>query len=344
MQRVRHCLRETWRVHSLTHGSTLDGIKSALLILCGFAALWAAFFFLSRDKPFISNGADVIKEKKKEFEAQGKTFKNGRPGLRLAIFGDSKVLSGFIPDDFDALARRDSLSVNSFNSGFPGQTEFLDELNTMLDQENPPDVVLLTKLWEHRARHVSFFNLSIGDNQLASEFFPFRFYMRDVARFVAESHRHGGILALYRYTKDACNQVQAARGYYYIKELKVLPDGKLPPAWSLPSDNPREIVTRKADFDSAELDRLNTMLERRHVLCFYVPGHMRSTEAAPAPSNDTEFELQLERHSRCRALGPDYFSYSPILYSDDIHLNPDGAKVYTEDLYKLVAPRLGRSH
>jgi hypothetical protein len=71
---------------------------------------------------------------------------------------------------------------------------------------------------------------------------------------------------------------------------------------------------------------------------------MRSTEAAPAPPTDTDFALQLERHTRCRALGPDYFSYSPVLYSDDIHLNPDGAKVYTGDLYRLVAPHLGRDH
>jgi hypothetical protein len=241
--------------HSVRHtsGSTLGGIKSALSILCGFAALWASFLFLNRATPFIANGADVIKEKKKEFEAEGKTFQNGRPGVRLAIIGSSKVLSGFIPDDFDALASRDSLSVNSFNSGFPAQSEFLDELTIMLDQESTPDVVLLTTPWEHRARHLSLFNLSTGDNQLANKIFPFRFYMRNVARFISESHRHGGVRAFYRYTKQTCDQVLVARGYYYIKELSVFPDGRLPPTWSLPSDNPRQVATRKADFDSAEL-------------------------------------------------------------------------------------------
>jgi hypothetical protein len=327
---------------SFASGSTLDGAKSAILLLCGFAALWAGFFFLNRATPFIANGADAIKEKKKEFEAEGKTFQNGRPGLRLAIFGSSKVLSGFIPDNFDALARRDSLSVNSFNSGFPGQSEFLDELTKMLDQENGPDVVLLTIPWESHAKHLSLFSLPIGDNQLANKIFPFRFYMRNVARFLAESHRHGGVRVFYRYTKEICDQVLAARGYYYIKELNVFPDGRLPPTWSLPSDHPREVMTRQADFESAELERLDTILKRRHVVCFYVPEHMRSTEAAPAPPTDTDFAQQLERHTQCRALGPDYFSYSPVLYSDDLHLNPDGAKVYTQDLYKLVAPQLGQ--
>ena len=323
---------------------TLKGTLSPLLFLLGLVLLWLSFFELNRAAPYIANASDVIKTRKKQFEASGGTFRGAITGTRIAIFGDSKVLSGFIPDEFDALAAAQGIPVYSFNSGFPAQTEYIDELIVMLNQQPAPDVVLITNIWPKHSRTLSIFSLSTDDNTLADRFFPFRLFMRNVTRFLADSKRFGGVRAFYQHSKDTANAVLAARGYYYIKELNLYPDGKLPPDWHLPSDTPNKIEARDADFESSEFDRLNRAIEQHHVRCFFVPNHHRSTAAAPAPPINIPFASQMARLSTCRVLGPDYLSYSPVLYSDDLHMNPEGARQYTQDIYKLVAPQLRETH
>jgi hypothetical protein len=318
----------------------LSGPKSAVLILVGFVLLWLVFFALNRATPYIGVGSDVATLRKKNYELEGKTFPGSFVGVKLAVFGNSKVLSGFVPDDFDALAARDRIPVYSFNSGFPAQSEFVDELAAMTEHGVAPDVVLLTIPWQPKPKSISIFKLSSDDHQLADEIFPFRLFVRNLARFIVKSHNSGGMANLYRKDEIEAEKVIQARGYYFIKDLSKYPGDRLPPDYTLASDDPAHVAQRQADFDSAQLDQLNSALEKHKVRCFYIPVHLRSTEAAPAPAIDNEFASLLATHSSCRVLGPDYISYPNSLYSDEAHLNPEGARQYTEDIYKLVAPYL----
>jgi hypothetical protein len=316
--------------------------RKALLFALGFGFLWLACFELYRATPYLRSSSDVIKHAKQQYVLDGDAFPAPDSQLNVAVFGDSKVLSGLIPAEFDRLAQHDSLEVYSYNSGYPAQSEseFIDELETMTEHGNPPNVVLLVFRWPDKARRFSAFHLSADDNQIADRVFPFRLMARNVARFIASSGRFGGPVAFYRKSRTAADQVLRDRGYYFIKELSLFAGDRLPADYSLPSDKPNAVLERKVNFESAELDRLNGIVEQHKISCFFVPTHHRSNEAAPAPADQAEFARQLAEDSPCRVLGPDYFSYPLAFYSDWAHLNPEGAKHYTRDLYDLSAPYL----
>jgi hypothetical protein len=322
----------------------LGAMRGAALSILGFAALWLVFFAFNRCFPYVANGSDIVKLTKKELIRDGKSFPAAASGTKLAIFGDSKVLAGFMPDEFDALAAHDRISVYSYNAGLPAQSEFVKEFAQMADSGAAPDVVLLTIPWQPTPGGVPFFSLPEDDNKIADTLFPFRLLSRNLARFAADAARHGGPLNLYRREKAESDKMLEARGYYYITSLSQFKDNRLPADYTLPTDDPTHVAERKADFASTDLTRLDSVLEKHHIRCYYVPSHLRTTEAAAAPAIDAGFAAMLEQHSSCRAVGPDYFSYSPTFYIDEAHLNEDGARLYTRDLYNLVAPLLGREN
>jgi hypothetical protein len=67
---------------------------------------------------------------------------------------------------------------------------------------------------------------------------------------------------------------------------------------------------------------------------------MRAGLAAAAPDVDEDFAALLRRYSSCKLLGPDYYLYPNRMFSDQNHLNSEGAAVYTEAIYKLLAQQL----
>lgn len=320
------------------------GAKTGVaLSVIGFLVLWCAFFAFNRAVPYVANGSDIVKITKKKIEMDGNTFPSSFGGTKLAVFGNSKVLAGFIPDEFDSLAARDKLSIYSFNSGLPAQSEFVRELEWVAERGPAPDVILLTIPWQPSQKGNPFFTLPADDNEIADKLFPFRLLARNLARFAADCKRFGGPAILYLREKAESEKMLNARGYYFIKGQSNFAGNSLPVDYTLPTDDPTRVAGRPADFSSMELDRLNRIIEQHHIRCFFVPIYLRSNEAAPAPATNPQFAAMLAQHSSCRAIGPDYFTYSPVLFSDDSHLNDEGATLYTEDIYKLISPYLRRA-
>lgn len=301
---------------------------------------WILFYEVNLHTPYIANGSDIVKAAKKLYEREGKTFPSSVVSEKIAIFGDSKILTGFVPKQFDEQGSKDHLRTYSFNSGFPGQDEFVGELSDMLAQEHRPDVVLLTREWLPVRRQTSLFSLAQDDNELASKLFPFRLLTRNVTRFLVEASRNGGPVRFYKSSQETAQTMIQARGWFFIRKLSIFPDDRLPLGYRLASDSPGVVERKHPDFASLQLDQLNTALATHHTRCYYVPYYRRIGEFAPAPPVDTEFADNLAAHSSCVVVGPNYFSYPPAFFNDPIHLNPDGAKAYTADLYNLIAPHL----
>jgi hypothetical protein len=324
----------------------LAGGRSAILLLLGFGALWLIFFWCFRASPVLSSASNLVRYSIRKHVLAGKAFPRGFPGTTLAIFGTSKAMAGFIPDEFDNLASKDSHSVYSFNSGEPGSGEgdFVAPLETMAEHGRPPEIILLTYPWKSVSKRFSFFQLKEDDNDIADTVFPFRLLARNATRFVVNSRRFGGPTNLYRQGLRTGDEVVRARGYYFIKELSVSPSEEMPSGYTLSSDQPDKVLAREADPNSEEFDRLNRLITKYKMQCFYVPLYYRTHEAAPPPPTDLAFAAILAQNSSCRVLGPDYLLYSPALFSDPIHLNPHGAQVYTADVYRLLEPYLKKEH
>lgn len=124
--------------------TTSSALGSTLLL---FAFAWAAFFALERWLPYLENGSDVVFYAKLQWEHKGQVFPADPRVTRVLLFGNSKILAGFVPAWFDQASAQEHLNVSSFNSGFPGSDLFLPPLDAMCSKGQAPNVLLLTLPW-----------------------------------------------------------------------------------------------------------------------------------------------------------------------------------------------------
>ncbi len=301
-----------------------------------FAIFWAAFYALSRALPYLKNGSDIVFSAKLRWEEKGQVFPAGSAVTRVLIFGNSKILAGFVPAWFDQMSSANHLRVSSFNSGFPGSDLFLPPLQAMCARGQAPNVLLLTLPWNPDPPRRSIFHLIPDDHAVIDALFPFRNFLRDLTAFLLAAPSHGGVVAYYRESEENERAVIAERGYHLITEQSHFPGGRLPEDFHLGSDQPAQVFSRVAPAHGAQIDELNQLVRQYHMDCYYVPFYLRQGEAAPAAGYDERFARLLQQTTSCKLLGPDYFLYPNRLFADQTHLNEAGARVYTEALFQLL--------
>jgi hypothetical protein len=301
-----------------------------------FAIFWAAFYGLSRGLPYLKNGSDIVFGAKLQWEAKGKVFPSDPAVTRVLIFGNSKILAGFVPAWFDQMSLASHRNVSSFNSGFPGSDLFLPPLQAMCARGQAPNVLLLTLPWNPDPPRRGIFHFIPDDHAVIDALFPFRNFLRDLTAFLLEAPSHGGVSSYYHESEENEHAVIAERGYHLITEQSHFPGGRLPEDFHLASDEPARVFARVAPSQSAQIAQLNQLVRQYHMDCYYVPYYLREGEAAPAAARDERFAALLQQTTSCKLLGPDYFLYPNRLFADQTHLNEAGARVYTEALFQLL--------
>jgi hypothetical protein len=301
-----------------------------------FALLWAGFFLSFRALPYIKNGSDIVFGAKLQWEEKGQIFPADRSVTRVLMFGNSKILAGFLPATFDQTSAANHLNVASFNSGFPGSDLYLPPLKAMCERGQAPNVLLLTLPWSADPPRRGIFHFIPDDHAAIGELFPFRNFVRDLTAFLMSASSHGGVVQYYRESAENERAVIAERGYHLITEQSHFPGGRLPDDFHLASDQPLQILARVAPAQSAQPAQLNHLLQKYHMACYYVPIYLREGEAAPAAAYDERFAEQVRMNTGCTLLGPDYYLYPNRLFADQTHLNQSGAKIYTEALFQLL--------
>jgi hypothetical protein len=310
-----------------------------------FVVLWVSFYGLLRALPYVKNGSDVVFQAKLRWEQRGQVFPDDPSVTRVLIFGNSKILAGFMPSTFDQLSAANHLRVASFNSGFPGSDLFLPPLKTMCERGQAPNVLLLTLPWEADPPRRGIFHFIPDDHAVIDALFPFRNFVRDLTAFLLSAPSHGGVVSYYRESEENERAVIAERGYHLITEQSHFPGGRLPDDFHLDSDQPTIRLPRVAPPQSSQMGELNQLVRQYHMKCYYVPFYLRQGEAAPAAEYDTQFAKMLAESTACNLLGPDYFTYPNRLFADQTHLNQTGARLYTDALFQLISPFLqGGTH
>jgi hypothetical protein len=304
-----------------------------------FALAWAVLYGLWRGLPFLKNGSDVVFSAKLQWEHQGQVFPADPAVTRVLIFGNSKILAGFVPAWFDQMSSPDHLHVSSFNSGFPGSDLFLPPLQAMCARGQAPNVLLMTLPWTRDPRPRGIFHFIPDDHAVIDEFFPFRNFLRDLTAFLLAAPSHGGVMSYYRESEQNERDVIAERGYHLITEQSHFAGGRLPDDFHLDSDQAARRLPRDAPSPSAQIAQLNQLIRQYHIDCYFVPFYLRDGEAAPAEGRDAAFAAQVEQATPCKLLGPDYYLYPNRLFADQTHLNQAGARVYTEALFQLLKDR-----
>jgi hypothetical protein len=301
-----------------------------------FAIFWAAFYGLSRGLPYLKNGSDIVFGAKLQWEQKGQVFPSDPAATRVLIFGNSKILAGFVPALFDQMSLANHQNVSSFNSGFPGSDLFLPPLQAMCARGQAPNVLLLTLPWNPDPPPRGVFHFLPDDHAVIEALFPFRNFLRDLTAFLLEAPSHGGVLSYYHESEENEHAVIAERGYHLITEQSHFPGGRLPEDFHLASDQPARVFARVAPSQSSQIGQLNQLVRQYHMDCYYVPYYLREGEAAPATARDERFAALLQQTTSCKLLGPDYFLYPNRLFADQTHLNEAGALVYTEALFQLL--------
>jgi hypothetical protein len=304
-----------------------------------FALAWAVLYGLWRGLPYLKNGSDVVFSAKLQWEHQGQVFPADPAVTRVLIFGNSKILAGFVPAWFDQMSSADHLHVSSFNSGFPGSDLFLPPLQAMCARGQAPNVLLMTLPWSRDPRPRGIFHFIPDDHAVIDGLFPFRNFLRDLTAFLLAAPSHGGVMSYYRESEQNERDVIAERGYHLITEQSRFAGGRLPDDFHLASDQPMQKLPRNAPSQSLQIGQLNQLIRQYHITCFYVPFYLREGEAAPPDARDVHFATQVERATPCKLLGPDYYLYPNRLFADQTHLNQAGARVYTEALFQLLKDR-----
>ena len=323
-----------------------QGLAAASLVarfLLFFALFWVVFYAIFRAFPYLSSGAEVIYRSKLHQEENGSVFAASVDARHVLVFGDSRILAGFVPSYFDSLAAADGWRCYSYNSGYPARGSFVPQFKTMVRKRSGiPDILLLTLPWGPAHEDFNAFRLLPDDSDIADRLFPFRHLVRDTFSFLITSRGHGGPLNFYSESRQNNARMLQDRGYYFISEQSHYPNDRLPDDFHLGSDRQDHVELRSADGGDEELKELNRIVREYSIQCYYVPVYARQGQLAPAPETDRPFAEILRLNSSCKLLGPDYYLYPTRMFSDAVHLNREGAKAYTRDIYQLLEQEMIR--
>lgn len=292
--------------------------------------LWLTFYFCSMLLPGIKPAGNIVYAAKVKDLCSSvhfpETIKN-----RILIFGDSRILSGFIPELFDS---SDEVT-RSYNFGLPDTVHFLSVLETIIQDGQIPTHVLLTLGWSRNKNDTLNFASPNDRRELIDSLFPFRLLPRDLMLFLLRSRSRGGIIKYYKYGTECVEGVLAERGYYFIEGLSKYPEHRLPEEFSLRKDKPDQVLHRRFDSSSRIFERLKELHVQYGITFYIVPCYYRNgayAEPLPESSNAKVFM----GHRGFRVLGPEYYLYPNRYFSDPAHLNREGAEVYTKELRRLL--------
>lgn len=305
-----------------------------LLLLAGWLLLTAVQVGL----PYVRPGARIIVETKREWIRSAPLFPSDAR-VRVAVFGDSRILSGFRPELFDDLG---GPGFSSFNLALPDSERYLDELTALCERGEVPTHVLLTVAWPvDPERGFDVFHPLPDDMETIERLVPFRDLPRNLTLFFLRSLSRGGPRAYYRAGEAIIESMLADRGWYFIEDQSHYPGHRLPEDFELESDTPDRIRERRLDTDAPAFRRLRALVEEYGFEAIYVPVFFRQGAYAPAAGSNAESTAVLASTDGIGIVGPDYWLLPNRLFSDPVHVNPEGAEVYTRRLWELLEPVLG---
>lgn len=298
------------------------------------AIIWLLFQWTWVSFPYIRNGTRCIIDAKRYRMVPSPMFAETPAGVaRLLVFGDSRALCSFIPDQFDRLAGG---KVSSFNLGLPGEKEFMPLLEGAIRAGNIPTHVFLFVSWKDKDFHPTIWHWVESDRYLADLFFPFRTLPRDAVSFLLDSRHHGGVRAFYDYTRSTVEQMIRDRGFHFISGSSEFPDDTIPDDYTIWNDDTKYVETRDVVAAGQRFERIRELADKHDFNVYFVPGFARSNSRAAPPPMNKETVAALAPYPRFHVLGPDYVLYPNRYFSDPVHLNRVGADVHTRYLWDIT--------
>jgi hypothetical protein len=301
-----------------------------------FAVVWLLLFTVNRAFPQLQPGSDVIYAAKRDAVEKGGIFDPAKT-FRVLVVGDSRSLSGFQPARFDAQIGE---HCQSYNLGLPASNRYVEPLAAMIANGDAPTHILIQAPWPAATAPPTLLEWLRRDDEVMQALFPFRALPRNLAIFVATAHFRGGMGAYYRKKQEITEQMLADRGYHFIEGQSFYQDDRLPEDFSLPGDTPGIQAKRSFAFTALDFHKLAKMAAAHSIQCIIIPEFHRINACAEPPPENQELGAMVNPFVNFSVVGPDYYRYPNRFFSDHVHLNREGAAVYTDELAKLLRGRL----
>jgi len=297
-------------------------------ILLAVAVVGTALVLVHDRLPLLRPGSRVIEGAKLDYVTTPGLFDTD--GVRVAVAGNSRVLAGFRPAVFDAAS---TCTVQSVNAGFPAEPDFVPNLVQMVEAGNRPDVVLVQRPWGFGEAGGG------GSAEGLDRWFEARFLLRDVSAFVDEAGGLADVFEHYRVGRDAVEQMEQDRGWYFIDGESLYDDDRLPDDLVLPDDTPDVDFVRQVPTAGPSYRQVQALIDDG-VEFILIPNPERAGAFAEPDSDQSPLADSLAEVDGVSVLGPELWLYPNSAFSDPVHLNPEGAAQWSGELAALVDDRI----
>lgn len=290
--------------------------------------MWVGLYAADQHLTYVHAGSDLISDQKRNTLSGRQVLRADAP-LRVVALGNSRMLSSFRPDVFDAQYQG---RASSFNFGIPGDSRIFPILDRILEGGNRPTHVLLQVAWKGDSDVQASPWLLKDDKRILNALLPFRKLPRDLALFAFQA-RAGGFQQQWDKVRQEVEGVERNRGWYFISAQSHHADHRLPADFRLPSDRPNDIDPRPMDLAAAEYVHLKELAAKYQFRILLIPHAVRMGEFREDPTNDVRV---ISPTPHIAVVGPHYWLMPPASFSDPVHTNIPGSEEYTRRLAQLL--------
>jgi len=311
--------------------------QNALWFIIASAIVWIIAYTAYINLPYVRNGASLISEAKVELLETQPVF-SSEAQIRVLAFGNSRILAGFNPRIFDeTLEAKTNKLVQSYNAGRPGDRLYVQFLKKILDVGTRPTHVIsfLSPTVDTPLRWTDYF---LHDKLMVNFLFPFRDMPRDLITFIGLAQQRHGLRAAYRESRDTVQIMLHDRGYYFIKGQSTFPNDRLPDNYHLPQDGTQPPPDTELTPGEPAFRELIDLSRRYGFKIIFIPGVYRQGEFLPVDPAIVPKPGPLAEEPNVIIAGPRQLFFPNRYFSDPVHLNPEGADLYSRQLAEMIAP------
>ncbi|GAB4424101.1 MAG: hypothetical protein OHK0039_41070 [Bacteroidia bacterium] len=292
---------------------------------------YLGFFLAHKYNYYLKDGSTVINDAKRRALENG-TFEPDQRRTVIFFVGNSRILSGFVPEVFDSLNQG---RTQSFNLALGG-TEVMDGLVMLSQASVQPDVIVLQYPWSEAyvPGEVS------GEVLDMDDIVPFKDLFKDMLLFAGRARSQGYSLSdYYRISREINTNMLATRGYYFIEGQALYDDFRLPPDFTMAGDDTTLVERVEPPLSGANYAWIQAYCARHDIELVLGSEFRRYNERKPATPADYVNRAELAQQPRLHVTpGPPYYVMDNQYFSDAVHLNPTGARLWTARMHQDIAP------
>lgn len=295
-------------------------------------------------------GVFMVAETKRAWAREPRRFQDGK--LSVVFLGNSIQLAGLNPSAFNETL---SGKTDAYNFALPalpigpGYFAVRDATHSW----GKPDVIVVRLVTDRGVEPGLFDYNAIQGLGFPGEFFsylfkrpnkvfalnylvPARMYTNETVRYLKNIFiDRGDIAATRERNASILARLKEDRGWYYIEQQKMFADGRLPDGYDLSTSTagPAALIAGEFDWnDDPYLRPFFDFTAKNGIKVFLINSVYRSGVAAPFERMPPSFKKIPLEYPNVRVSSQSWQAkFLPNRYfSDRTHLNPEGARVYTE--------------